>query len=78
MKLSDAIFYVSKFGRERQIDRKSKEALDLVLDVLLENVNVEEWDEEYEQDTPMCQHCSGNGCGMCKGTGEHKRKIHFD
>jgi len=76
MTLSDAIYYVSLFGKERQIDRKSKEALELILDVLQDNVNVEEWDYEYEHDTPMCEHCSGNGCGSCKGTGDAKIKTH--
>jgi hypothetical protein len=70
MKLSDAIYYVSLFGKERQIDRKSKEALELILEVLQDNVNVEEWDYEYDHDTPMCIHCSGNGCASCRSTGD--------
>lgn len=56
----------------RQLSPKMREALALVIDVLKENVDIEEWDLEYAQDTPMCQHCSGNGCGMCKRTGETK------
>jgi len=56
----------------RQLSPKMREALELVIDVLKENVDIEEWDTEYYANGAMCQHCSGNGCAICKGTGEGK------
>jgi len=48
------------------------EALELVIDVLKENVDIEEWDLAYYEHGAMCQYCSGNGCVTCRGTGEGK------
>jgi hypothetical protein len=56
----------------RQLSPKMREALELVLEVLQENVDVDEWDTEYYANGAMCMHCSGNGCGMCNRTGEAK------
>jgi len=56
----------------RQLSPKMREALELVIDVLKENVDIEDWDTEYYANGAMCQHCSGNGCAICKGTGEGK------
>lgn len=76
MKLSSAISRLSDDQRywQRTLNDKQYEALQLVLQVLQDNVDIESWDEEYEENTPMCIHCSGNGCGSCKGTGEAKIK----
>lgn len=74
MKLSSAISRLSDDQRywQRTLNEKQYEALQLVLQVLQDNVDVESWDEEYEMDFPMCEHCSGNGCASCLGTGEAK------
>lgn len=56
----------------RQLSPKMREALELVLDVLKENVDIEEWDQEYYEHGAMCMHCSGNGCASCRGTGDAK------
>lgn len=69
MKLSDAIYYVELI-KERIKNNKEREAIELVLETLQSNVDVDAWDREYELDTPMCMHCSGNGCAMCKYTGD--------
>jgi len=68
MKLSDAIYYVDMI--KEKLKHREREAIDLVLETLQSNVNVDEWDREYELDTPMCIHCSGNGCASCKYTGD--------
>lgn len=74
MDLSSAIDYLTHDPAyiRRQLSPKMREALELVLEVLQENVNVDEWDTAYYEHGAMCQHCSGNGCGMCKRTGEAK------
>lgn len=72
MNLSDAISYLQDTKNSNRILKTEKLALELVLEVLQSNIDVEAWDEEDRLNTPMCQHCSGNGCGMCKGTGEAK------
>ena len=74
MDLSSAIDYLTSDKKylQRQLSPKMREALELVLEVLQENVDVEEWDTEYYANGAMCQHCSGNGCASCKGTGEAK------
>lgn len=71
MNLSDAISYLQDTMKSNRILKTEKLALELVLDVLQDNVDVEAWDEEDRLNTPMCQHCSGNGCAMCNRTGEH-------
>lgn len=78
MNLSSAIDYLTHDPAyiRRQLSPKMREALELVLEVLQENVNVEEWDTEYYANGAMCQHCSGNGCAMCGNSGEHKMKIY--
>ena len=74
MNLSSAIDYLTSDKKylQRQLSPKMREALELVLEVLQENVDVDEWDTAYYEHGAMCQHCSGNGCGMCKRTGEAK------
>ena len=72
MNLSDAISYLQDTKNSNRILKTEKLALELVLEVLQSNVDVEAWDEEDRLNTPMCQHCSGNGCVSCKGTGEAK------
>ena len=70
MNLSSAIDYLSdKKNIERRLSSKQMEALELVLEVLQQNVNVEDWDIEYYANS-RCQHCDGNGCASCKRTGE--------
>ncbi|MEY3179133.1 MAG: hypothetical protein RJB42_1374 [Bacteroidota bacterium] len=80
MNLSSAIDYLTHDPAyiRRQLSPTMREALELVLEVLQQNVNVEEWDNSYYEHGAMCQHCSGNGCGMCRGTGEPKRKKKYD
>lgn len=74
MNLSSAIDYLTHDPAyiRRQLSPTMREALELVLEVLQENVNVEEWDTAYYEHGAMCQHCSGNGCATCRGTGEAK------
>ena len=72
MNLSDAISYLQDTRKSNRILKTEKQALELVLEVLQENVDVEAWDEEDRLNTQMCMHCSGNGCATCKGTGEAK------
>lgn len=72
MNLSDALSYLEVTISSNRLLKTEKEALELVIEVLQQNVDVEAWDEEDRLNTPMCMHCSGNGCGMCKGTGEAK------
>ena len=72
MNLSEAISYLQDTKNSNRILKTEKLALELVLEVLQSNVDVEAWDEEDRQNTPMCQYCSGNGCVSCKGTGEAK------
>ena len=71
MNLSSAIDYLTHDPKymERQLSPKMREALELVLEVLQDNVNVEDWDIEYYANS-RCQHCDGNGCARCKRTGE--------
>lgn len=49
MNLSEAIDYLSGDDRYfvRQLGEKKAEALKLVLEVLKDNVDIEEWDWEY-------------------------------
>jgi len=54
-----------------------REALRTVLEALSCECDVEEWDKTMLENG-YCQHCSGNGCGMCRGTGEPKRKKRVD
>ena len=68
MNLSEAIELMEDFRPQLGIPKQ--EALMLIISVLKQNVDIEAWDEEYEQDTPMCMHCEGNGCASCKRTGE--------
>lgn len=74
MNLSEAIDYLSGDDKYfiRQLGDKKADALKLVLEVLKDNVDIDEWDWEYEHDVPMCIHCSGNGCASCKNTGDAK------
>jgi len=70
MTLSDALFYLKNTINSSRILSTEKEAIRKAIDVIEAVINVEEWDEEERYDTPMCIHCSGNGCASCKGTGE--------
>ena len=74
MNLSSAIDYLTHDPAyiRRQLSPKMIEALELVIDVLKENVDIEEWDLSYYEHGAMCQYCSGNGCVTCRGTGEAK------
>ena len=73
MNLSSAIDYLTSDKKylQRQLSPKMREALELVLEVLQENINIEEWDTEYYANA-RCQNCDGNGCASCKRTGEAK------
>lgn len=73
MKLSEAIYLVEVL--KERVPNSSREAIELVLETLQENVDVDAWDREYELDTPMCPLCSGNGCASCKYTGDGYIKI---
>lgn len=72
MNLSQAIETLSGDDRYflRQLGEKKSDALKLVLEVLKDSFDVDAWDYEFEHTTPMCIHCSGNGCASCKGTGD--------
>lgn len=72
MTLSDALFYLKNTINSSRILSTEKEAIRKAIDVIEAAIDVEEWDEEERYDTPMCIHCSGNGCASCKGTGEAK------
>lgn len=72
MTLSDALFYLKGTIKSTRILSTEKEAIRKAIDVIEAAIDVEEWDEEERYDTPMCIHCSGNGCASCKGTGEAK------
>ena len=70
MNLSSAIERLQdKQNLQRRLSAKQMEALELVLEVLQQNVNVEDWDIEYFANS-RCQHCDGNGCARCRRTGE--------
>lgn len=70
MTLSDALFYLKGTINSSRILSTEKEAIRKAIDVIEAAIDVEEWDEEEKYDTPMCIHCSGNGCASCKGTGD--------
>lgn len=72
MTLSDALFYLKITKLRSTVLAPEKEAIRKAIDVIEAAIDVEAWDEEEKHDTPMCIHCSGNGCATCKGTGEAK------
>ena len=72
MTLSDALFYLKGTIKSTRILSTEREAISKAIDVIEAAIDVEEWDYEYEHDTPMCIHCSGNGCASCKGTGDSR------
>lgn len=72
MTLSDSLFYLKNTIKSTRILSTEKEAIRKAIDVIEAAIDVEAWDEEEKHDTPMCIHCSGNGCASCKGTGDAK------
>ena len=72
MTLQDALFYLKGTIKTNRILSTEREAISKAIDVIEAAIDVEEWDEEEKYDTPMCIHCSGNGCASCKGTGDAK------